>query len=268
MAYPNATENHIAFFREHGWLVVDDVVPQADLDELERYCEKIMDDKERLANDWAWDAKEKREDRSFRIVQSSPSFVWKEIREAAYRKWLIAFGSRLMNLELEFWYDQFLAKPPGKSVPTYWHQDEAYWGTNLFDRGVTCWIPLQDVDVTNGCMHFIDHGHKDGVLPHHLVEGMASDLITCDVDETRMIVCPIRRGSVTFHHSKTPHMTTANLSRSWRKAVTNHMQEAGAGGEGGHYPWKIYVNQRTGERMVPKADDGVPKALTEGRTKT
>jgi phytanoyl-CoA hydroxylase len=265
MAYPSATEDHIAFFRDHGWLVAEDAVPQADLDELESYCEKILDDKQRLANDWAWDAKEKREDRSFRIVQSSPSFVWKEIREAAYRKWLLAFGSTLMNLKLEFWYDQFLAKPPGKSVPTYWHQDEAYWGTNLFDRGITCWIPLQDVDATNGCMHFIDRGHKDGVLPHHLVEGMASDLITCDVDEKRMIVCPIRRGSVTFHHSKTPHMTTANTGTRWRKAVTNHMQEAGAGGEGGHYPWKIYVNQRTGERIVPNAEEGVPDALTKGR---
>ena len=194
-------------------------------------------------------------------VTSSPSFVWKDIKEAPYRKWLVAFGSELMNLKLDFWYDQFLAKPPGKSVPTYWHQDEGYWGTNLFDKGITCWIPLQDVNAQNGCMHFVDRGHKDGVLPHHLVEGMASDLLTCEVDESRTIVCPIKRGSVTFHHSKTPHMTTANTSQGWRKAVTNHMQMQGAGGEGGHYPWKIYVNQRTGERIVPKKEDGVPDAL-------
>ena len=81
-----------------------------------------------------------------------------------------------MGMELSYWYDQFLAKPPGKSVPTYWHQDEAYWGRNLDDKGVTGWIPLQDVDAGNGCMHFIDRGHLDGVLPHHLVEGMQSDL--------------------------------------------------------------------------------------------
>ena len=53
------------------------------------------------------------------------------------------------------------------------------------------------------------------------------------------MVCPIRRGDVTFHHSKTPHMTNANTSRGWRKAVTNHMQKIGAGGEGDHYPWKV-----------------------------
>jgi hypothetical protein len=113
-------------------------------------------------------------------------------------------------------------------------------------------------------MHFIDAGHLEGVLPHRLVEGMKSDLLTCDVDEARMIVCPISRGSVTFHHSKTPHMTTANTSQGWRKAVTNHMQAVGAGGEGDHYPWKIYVNQRSGDRIVPKKKtDGVPRELLD-----
>jgi hypothetical protein len=207
--------------------------------------------KDKLANDWAWSDKEDLKDRSFRIIQSSPSIVWKDIQDQPYRKWLIRFGDQLMGMELSYWYDQFLAKPPGRSAPTYWHQDEGYWGRNLDDKAVTGWIPLQDVDAGNGCMHFIDRGHRDGVLPHHLVEGMASDLLTCEVDEARTVVCPIRRGDVTFHHSKTPHMTTANTSAGWRKAVTNHMQQVGAGGEGDHYPWKVLVNQRTGERIVP-----------------
>jgi ectoine hydroxylase-related dioxygenase (phytanoyl-CoA dioxygenase family) len=101
-------------------------------------------------------------------------------------------------------------------------------------------------------MHFIDRGHRGGVLTHRLVEGVQSDLLTCDVDAARAVVCPIARGDVTFHHSKTPHMTTANTSATYRKALTNHMQAKGAGGEGGHYPWKIYVNQRTGERTEPE----------------
>jgi len=47
-------------------------------------------------------------------------------------------------------------------------------------------------------------------------------------------------------------MTTANTSSRWRKALSNHMQQEGAGGEGGHYRWKIYVNQKTGEVIVPE----------------
>jgi hypothetical protein len=101
-------------------------------------------------------------------------------------------------------------------------------------------------------MHFIDGGHREGVLDHHRVEGIRSDLLTCDVDETRTVACPIPKGSVTFHHGKMPHMTPANQGPGWRKAVSNHMQAAGAGGEGGHYPWKVYVDQRSGKTIVPE----------------
>jgi phytanoyl-CoA hydroxylase len=243
MPFPRPTQEQIDFHDAHGWLVVEDAIPAADLDLLEHHCESILSDKERLAFDWAWDESETRENRSFRIVQSFPSLVWNEIADQSYRKWLVEFGSALMGRPMAFWYDQFLAKPPEKSVPTYWHQDEGYWGRNLEDKGITCWIPLHDVDAENGCMHFIDRGHRDGVLTHRRVEGMASDLLTCDVDEKRTVVCPIKRGSVTFHHSKTPHMTTANASRHWRKAVTNHMSAVGVSGEGDHYPWRVHVHQ-------------------------
>ena len=83
MPYPTASPEQIDFFNKHGWLVVEDAIPQQDLDELEHYCDLILKEKEKLAYDWAWDAKEERDKRSFRIVQSSPSFVWPEAKEAA-----------------------------------------------------------------------------------------------------------------------------------------------------------------------------------------
>jgi phytanoyl-CoA hydroxylase len=248
MNYPDASAEQIAFFEEHGYLVVTNAIPQADLDEIERHCDVLIDQKETLANDWAWDESEDREKRSFRIVQSSPSYVWPEIDAQPYRKWLAAFTSQLMHRDMAFWYDQFLGKPPGASSPTYWHQDEGYWGRNLEDRGITGWIPLQAVDRINGCMHFIDRGHTLGILPHRLVPGVKSDLLICEVDESDMVPCPMARGDVAFHHSKTPHMSLANNGSAWRKAVTNHLQAEGSGGEGDHYPWRVKVNQKTGER--------------------
>ena len=252
MAYPEPTPEQIASFQAHGFLVVEDAVPKEDLDELEAHCDKLILDKEKLAFDWAWDEKESKEQRSFKIVQSWPELVWPEIVDAPFRKWAGTFGSALLGKQVEFWYNQFLGKPPHNDAPTYWHQDEGYWGRNLLGRGITSWIPLQDVDATNGCMHFIDGSHLDGVLEHKGVEGMASDLLHCEPDESRAVVCPVRRGGVTFHHSATVHMTTANNTDRWRKALTQHMQVLGSGGEGDHYPWKVWVDQRSGTRHVPE----------------
>ena len=255
MRYPVADELAIASFREHGYLIVRDAVPQADLDELESHMDTIIDDPHAArAFDWAWSEDEERENRTFRIIQASPDLAWPEITQSAFRRWACEFGSALLGKKVDFWYSQFLAKPPTRSVPTYWHQDEGYWGRNLDDKGITCWFPLQDVDETNGCMHFIDGGHKDGVLEHKIVEGVKSDLLTCEhkVDNARAVSCPIRRGDVTFHHSATPHMTTSNTGTTYRKALTQHMQTVDAGGEGDHYPWKIWVDQRDGKTYVPE----------------
>jgi ectoine hydroxylase-related dioxygenase (phytanoyl-CoA dioxygenase family) len=168
--YPRAEESQIAAFEKHGWLVVEDAIEPADLAELEARCQVILDKKDKLAFDWAWEKGKSQAEREFKIVQGSPTMVWPDIASARFRRWALAFGASLLRRDVEFWYDQFLAKPPREGAQTCWHQDEAYWGRNLDERGVTCWIPLQDVDERNGCMHFIDGGHRDGILPHRQPE--------------------------------------------------------------------------------------------------
>jgi phytanoyl-CoA hydroxylase len=251
MAYPAATGDDVAFFVEHGWIVVEDAVDPADLHDLEAHCDTIIEQKELMAFDWAWEKGKERDQRDFRILQSSPTLFWPELNQAPFRFWATEFASALMGRPLEFWYDQFLAKPPDKSVATRWHQDEAYWGRNLDERGITCWMPMHDVDERNGCMHFIDGGHRDGVLEHRQPDDVQSDLLCCAPDETRSVACPLALGGVTFHHGKTPHMTPANRTDSWRRILTQHLRVVGTDGEGDHYPWKVYVNQVTGERTEP-----------------
>lgn len=253
MAYPQPTDAHIDFFRDHGWIVVEDAIDPADLTELMARCAEILDNKESMAFDWAWEAGTPREQRAFKIVQASPTRHWPELGESRFRQWAIEFAAGLMGCSMEFWYDQFLAKPPHNDAPTLWHQDEGYWGRNLDDRGITCWMPFHDVDVANGCMHFVDGGHRDGVLEHMQPPNIQSDLLYCEPDESRAVACPIKLGSVTFHHGKTPHMTPANTTDAWRQILTQHLRAVGTEGEGDHYPWKIYVNQFTGKRVVPES---------------
>ena len=57
-AHPAASPEQIAFFREHGWIVVKDAIPQDHLDQLEAQCEVLIREKDKLANDWAWSDQE------------------------------------------------------------------------------------------------------------------------------------------------------------------------------------------------------------------
>src|SRR5204862_7991436 len=187
--------------------------------QLEECCEEIIRRKDELEVDCAWQKGEARDGRDFKILQSIPTRHFPEINDSRFRAWRIEFPSALMRRPVEFWYDQFLAKAPGKNAPTPWHQDEGYWGRNLDDAGITCWMPFHDVGEENGCMRFVDGGHRDGVLEHRQPDNVQSDLLYCSPDESRAVTCPVRRGTVTFHHSKTPHMTTPNRTDQWRKIL-------------------------------------------------
>jgi len=252
MPYPKATDADSAFFQQHGWIAVTDAIDPVDLEEVIRRCDEILANKETMAYDWAWQKGTSLEERDFKIVQSSPTKFWPELNRSRFRRWAIEFGSDLMGEPIEFWYDQFLAKPPARGAATLWHQDEGYWGRNLADRGMTCWMPFHNVDERNGCMHFIDGGHRDGILDHFHPDNVQSDLLYCRPDEARAIPVPMTLGSVTFHHGKTPHMTTANTTGDWRKILTQHLRTVGSDGEGDHYGWRVLVNQRTGQRTVPE----------------
>ena len=252
MRYPAVTSSDRERFERDGFLVVRGAVDPPDLGKLQSICDRLLEQRDKLAFDWAWEAGEEREQRSFKIVQTSPSLLAKaELANERFRLWSTDFASGLLGGEVEFWYDQFLAKPPQEGARTPWHQDEGYWGRNLDERGITCWMPFHDVDTANGCMHFVPGAHREGVLEHRGVPNVQSDLLYCDVDQARALAVPMQLGDVSFHHSKMPHMTTPNSSPRWRRALSQHFRRVGSQGEGDHYPWKIYVNQFTGVRTKP-----------------
>jgi hypothetical protein len=109
---PAGTDVDVAFFAEHGWIVVEDAIDPGDLLGLEARCDKIIANKEKLAYDRGRRVRIARNE--FKILQGSLSLNTHEFDEAPFRTWAVEFASTLMGFEVEFWYDQFLAKPPAE----------------------------------------------------------------------------------------------------------------------------------------------------------
>src|SRR5271170_4018929 len=103
----DASAEQIAFFREHGWLVVEDAIAPAEIAVVAERLDVILRKKHKLAYDWAWEKGRSKDDREFKIVQGSPSLVWPEINDTRMRSWMIEFARGLMGAQVEFWYDQF-----------------------------------------------------------------------------------------------------------------------------------------------------------------
>jgi len=251
MPYPQLTPEQLAQFDRDGFLVVENAVDPQELAALSETGLEIVRRRHSLAKDWDWRRGEALDNRVFRIVQCKVTEHFPWVVESRFRAWAAQFAAGLMQQEMVFWYDQFLGKPPGMGAPTPWHQDEAYWGRRLLNRGITCWMSTHDVNPANGCMHFIRGGHRE-LLTHRNPQEMASDLLVCEPgSDAEVVVCPIKAGSVTFHHSKTPHMTTGNTSENWRLTLAQHFWNPICKDlPPENYKWRVLVDQQNNDRVV------------------
>jgi ectoine hydroxylase-related dioxygenase (phytanoyl-CoA dioxygenase family) len=122
-----------------------------------------------------------------------------------------SLAETLLSKKVEYRFDHAIYKPAFNNAATAWHQDGAY---SLEPGLLTAhfWVPLQDVTVEMGCMHFIPGSHLLGLRPHRRRNGHAHALEIPDVDARDAVARPLRAGDATVHAPRTLHYTGPNLT--------------------------------------------------------
>lgn len=99
-----------------------------------------------------------------------------------------------------------------------WHQDSGYFlphcDTHLI---VTCWVPLVDVSLENGCLWVVPKAHQSGILTHYRGgHGGYLEIIDKDLPPVEPLPLPMRAGSVLFMTNLTPHASFENQTNQVR----------------------------------------------------
>lgn len=121
-----------------------------------------------------------------------------------------------------------------------WHQDSGYFARHCDDRLVlTCWMPLVDATVENGCLYVLPRQHREGVYRHH-TGGYAGYLVITDPDlpkpEAEAIPVPVPRGGVLFMTNLTPHCSKENTTDTVRWSLDLRYQGADVPNNAGQTP--------------------------------
>ena len=102
-----------------------------------------------------------------------------------------------------------------------WHQDSGYISPRCDDALiVTCWIPLVDATVENGCLCVLPRTHTGGVVRHH-TGGNAGYLVILDGDlpKGEVVPVPVPRGGALLMTNLTPHCSTTNATDTIRWSI-------------------------------------------------
>lgn len=111
-----------------------------------------------------------------------------------------------------------------------WHQDSGYFAEHCDTQLIiTCWVPLVDATVENGCMQILPRTHRGKVARHH-TGGNAGFLVIHDEDlpddPHKAITAACPRGGVVFMTNRTPHCSTPNTSDHIRWSIDLRFQSA------------------------------------------
>lgn len=242
------TDDDVAFFRANGYLVVDRITTDEELEWLTLIFDVVMTEGSRVFEP----GRERDQQGPPQITQYiGPEIEFPALLDTTYRRNARHFAAALLDVpedQLTSW-GHMIQKPPVRSRPAPWHQDEAYWQPELDYHAVGAWLPLHEVSVERGAMQFIPGSHDGPLLQHHHTGDPASNLLEAEgVDASRAQPCPLPAGGATFHHHRTLHYTAPNTTELPRKAFPMEFQLAPRRrAEARHTPWVDELRKATGE---------------------
>ena len=260
----------IAFYKDQGYLLVEDVIPVEDLQPLISELNETVDQNVRKAQARG-DLPELFEDEPFerrlaRIVESvadpsETSFTdtfFEGLHGKLKTEGMFAVMTHLAILDMVesligqeiLAHPQFNIRPklPNQDTSVVpWHQDLGYLQSDASETFmVNFWIPLVDATVENGCMEVIAESHKVPLINHVTELGPGRNfkgIVDEALPDGEQVQCPVPLGGVLLIQHKTIH-----------RSVPNHSD---------HVRWSLDL--RYSDPRMPTGRDGVPGFIARSK---
>lgn len=228
-AHRALTQDQIDTFRRQGFISVGPVLDTDTLTELRSEYDRLFDEgrsTEKYRNLSADAGAAQRQDEGaaeemLQIMQCCERSL--AFRRLLYHEGILDVIEDLIGPQIQLFHDQALFKPAHHGGPIHWHQDNGYWKC-LPANLVSCWLTLDDVDVSNGAMHLIPGSH----LAAHAHE--RGDVLL-DASEAvggiEPVIVNLPAGGVMVHHCQTLHSTPPNRTDRQRRAFAMHYMTPG-----------------------------------------
>ncbi len=225
----------IAAFQRDGYLVINNLLSEAELAPIEAVFERFLQADPELVAAMGRDFCDMsgpydRAFADFNIINAVlPRKYAPKLAGNLFEQYAQALAEQLLGPEATLDYDQFLSKRPGRDQAVFaWHQDLGYWPTGTPDtRTTTFSLALDDATPENGCLQVVPGSHREAALRPHRpafrtdpATGLREQAHTLTIDlepEDEVVFLPVKRGGITIHNERIVHGSAGNPSPRWRR---------------------------------------------------
>jgi phytanoyl-CoA hydroxylase len=218
----DSIQDIIKHYQTKGWVVVDGVFEKNKVEQIVKITDGII---EKEVAEGALHSFDKNSEGRIAPRKVNEPFL----KDEMYKKFLSCKNlQKLLSAFLQedacLVSDQIFLKPPLVGSEKPYHQDNEYFKCTPADKLITAWIALDDVDVENGCMRYIDGTNKSKIVPHVQDSVNKYNLVIPPeyLDLKKESLAEVKKGGVVFHHGNTMHKSGVNTSNRWRRGYATH----------------------------------------------
>jgi ectoine hydroxylase-related dioxygenase (phytanoyl-CoA dioxygenase family) len=216
------TPEQIAFYNEHGFLVVEDVVPRIEIEQARSILEEFIEKSRAVTeNDTVFDLEPGHSAAQPRLRRlKDPCSLHPIFRQIGCSDAILDMVAGLIGPGIRYQSSKLNVKAARFGSPIEWHQDFAFY-PHTNDDLLAVGVALDDCTQENGCMLMIPGSHRGPILDHHQ-DGIfvgAVDVAKEGVDVSSAVPAPVRAGGITIHHCRTLHASAPNTSSRPRRVM-------------------------------------------------
>ncbi len=269
MSMPLSPEQ-IGFFHDQGYLLVEDLIPPADLQPVIEEIDREVDWRARrlvakgeLSQPYDECGFETRLARISSETDKIAVSIWNGILHGPAIFDLISHPRLVDVAEQLCGSAEIVASSVYRlrpKIPNYgygavpWHQDSGYFEPYCDNALIlTAWLPLVDATNENGCMWVIPGSHRLPVVRHRRSPtGNYLEIEEQDLPPGDRVCCPLRKGGALLITNRTIHGSFLNRTEIVRWSMDLRYQSAAL-------PTNAAITRLPGERE-PSLDTGAPAA--------
>ena len=225
------SDQDVQRYRRDGYLVIPDVLSAREIDDLRRATDdQVERSRQACAHTDVFDLEPGHSASQPRLRRiKSP-----HLQDPAYARMvrhpgIVSVLCRLWGPNVRFDQSKLNLKAAGFGSPVEWHQDWAFY-PHTNDDLAAVGIMIDDFTPDNGSMLVIPGSHTGPIYDHNtngvFVGGI--DPSTSGIDFSRAVMCTGRAGSITVHHARLLHGSSANISGQPRRFLLHQYRSGDA----------------------------------------
>ena len=223
------TQSQVDFYNEKGYILVDNVLSKEEIKELSDVTDTFVEKSRSVTEnneDFVLEPEHTAENPKLRRLKS-PEHQHKVYENALTNKNILDIVEDLIGPNIRSHGSKLNMKAPGGGSSVEWHTDWGFY-PHTNDDILEVGIPLDDMEIENGCLHAIPGSHKWDEISHHengLFIGAVSDN-SFNIEDAEPFL--LKAGSISLHHVRALHGSAPNVSNRPRRLLLQNYSAADA----------------------------------------